>query len=205
MRDGPTGVGLLYTKPRNPFRNEMLKRQFDAVLKVYDDRHTDLVRVDRDGRYRRHLGNAWATQFWRGFDGHHLNWDADSRQSSGYAYWKAGFLLRQNLPTLPLKAFHEPIGGCPDHNKSDPANTNPLEIEKQITLTLPPQTIETLNQIAKATSQDLNAILTRATDYYLAGEGQDILNVAEGIEQLDRGESRDFDDVITEIEERVLR
>ena len=45
--------------------------------------------------------------------------------------------------------------------------------------------------------------MVRAMRLYLAGEGAEILNVANGLRQLDNGESEDMDDVIAQVEQIV--
>jgi len=134
LRDGPTGVLEKHPAIRNPFRQRVLKEQFDAIIKAYDARHKDIMRIDRNGRYRRHIGNGWATSFWRGFDGVLSDrWDAASRQSSAYACWRAGQALRSALPDLALSAADEPIedDGSTRVHLYDPKSASPMPIAAQ--------------------------------------------------------------------------
>lgn len=77
---------------KNPFKEVVLRNQWAACVKCFDERHKDLVRIDRrDGRTYQSRGNAWATHFWRGFNGacrreHYMG----SYDTLAYACWVAG-------------------------------------------------------------------------------------------------------------------
>lgn len=52
---------------RNPFKvGGIFATQFNTMLKAYAAGHQDIV---RQAGTRRHMGNALATAFWRGYDG----------------------------------------------------------------------------------------------------------------------------------------
>lgn len=70
---------------RNPFRIDMLRKQFDAMVYGYYTKHTDLIRADGV-----RPGNAWAQAFWRGFDGVPRPVRDNLKTSPAYACWKAG-------------------------------------------------------------------------------------------------------------------
>jgi len=76
---------------RNPFKIDMLRRQFDACLHCHEIKHRDLVRPDGTP----HRGNTIATWFWRGYEGVKPNWDAGSRQSAAYAAFRAGQVVKK--------------------------------------------------------------------------------------------------------------
>lgn len=51
---------------RNPFKaGSAFAKQFDGMLKAYEDGHRDVV---REGGKVRCMGNSMATAFWRGYD-----------------------------------------------------------------------------------------------------------------------------------------
>ncbi len=76
---------------RNPFRQDMMARQFDALVNCYVNQHRDLI---RDGF--RNLGNSWATGFWRGYDDviPSERWDRGSKQTFAWACYRAGKAVR---------------------------------------------------------------------------------------------------------------
>lgn len=75
---------------RNPFKKDILRRQFDACVLCYFTRHKDLFRPDGS----RHTGNGVANSFWWGFDGVRTpeQWDG-SRDTPAYASYRAGELI----------------------------------------------------------------------------------------------------------------
>ena len=74
-----------------------------------------------------------------------------------------------------------------------------------ISLRVPLDVLEQLDQIASAIDRPRSWIFLRALRKYLAEEGAEILDVQEGIAQLDRGEAVPLDDAIAELEEIVKR
>ena len=74
-----------------------------------------------------------------------------------------------------------------------------------ISLRLPSNLLQKLDRIAAAVERPRSWVLLRAIRQYLADEGQEILDVQEGIEQLDRGEGVPFDQVIAELEETIAK
>jgi predicted transcriptional regulator len=63
----------------------------------------------------------------------------------------------------------------------------------QISLRAPAATIDAFDRIAKALERDRSWVMLQAFSLYLKGEGGHILQEVEGIAELDRGESVDFD------------
>jgi predicted transcriptional regulator len=78
------------------------------------------------------------------------------------------------------------------------------ELSDPITLRLPAEVLEGIERIAKTSDRTRSWVMVRALRLYLAGEGADILGLAEGIGQLDKGDSEDLDDVIAQVE-RIVR
>ena len=76
---------------KNPFRQPLLRKQFDVMVAAHDNFHRD-VRPAADRRCR---GNSLATMFWRGFDNiatgmRGPNWPKGGDGSFGYACYRAG-------------------------------------------------------------------------------------------------------------------
>ncbi|MCO6177504.1 CopG family ribbon-helix-helix protein [Ciceribacter sp. RN22] len=66
----------------------------------------------------------------------------------------------------------------------------------QVSLQLPRQLVADFDRIAAALDRDRAWVFQTALAHYLAGEGAEILQDAEGIAEFDRGESVDLDEVI---------
>ena len=62
-------------------------------------------------------------------------------------------------------------------------------VKVQISLHVPAATVDAFDQIAEALDRDRTWVMLRAFSVRLRGEGSHILDEAEGIAQLDRGES----------------
>ena len=65
--------------------------------------------------------------------------------------------------------------------------------------------LKKLDKIAAAVERPRAWVFLRALRQYLAGEGAEILDVQEGIAQLDRGESAPLDDVMARLDELVAK
>jgi predicted transcriptional regulator len=63
--------------------------------------------------------------------------------------------------------------------------------------------VDAFDRIARAVDRDCTWVILQAFSAYLQGEGGHILEDAEGIAQLDRGESVDFDEIMNEIDEII--
>lgn len=77
------------------------------------------------------------------------------------------------------------------------------QLSDPITLRLPVDVLEAIERIAETSDRSRSWVMVRAMRLYLAGEGAEILNVANGLGQLDNGESEDMDDVIAQVEQIV--
>ncbi|HWV21632.1 MAG TPA: ribbon-helix-helix protein, CopG family [Devosia sp.] len=77
------------------------------------------------------------------------------------------------------------------------------QLSDPITLRLPVDVLEAIERIAETSDRSRSWVMVRAMRLYLAGEGAEILNVANGLRQLDNGESEDMDDVIAQVEQIV--
>lgn len=78
------------------------------------------------------------------------------------------------------------------------------ELSDPITLRLPVHVLAAIEKIAETSDRSRSWIMVRAMRLYLAGEGAEILSVADGIDQLINGESEDMDDVTADVE-RIVR
>ena len=77
------------------------------------------------------------------------------------------------------------------------------QLSDPITLRLPVDVLEAIERIAETSDRSRSWVMVRAMRLYLAGEGAEILNVADGLAQLDKSESEDMDDVIAQVEQIV--
>ena len=78
------------SRPRNPFRNKWMRRQYDTVMRFYDTR--DQVLFHENGKPKGHTG-TYTDHFWRGWCGIvDRAWAArkDVKKCISYAYWCAG-------------------------------------------------------------------------------------------------------------------
>ena len=75
----------------------------------------------------------------------------------------------------------------------------------QISLRVPGDMLADFDRIAAAMERDRSWLILRAMKSYLEGDGADILEEIEGIEQLDRGEGIDMDDVLDEADAMIRR
>ncbi len=96
LSEGPIGErhGEMHTLVRNPFKTKFMRANYEAAVKTYDIRGSNFIYPNTN---RRCVGNAWANNFWRGFDGVARNWDHASKQTPAYAMWCAGRDIRQAL------------------------------------------------------------------------------------------------------------
>ena len=74
-----------------------------------------------------------------------------------------------------------------------------------ISVRVPQTMLKKLDKIAAAIERPRAWVCLRALRQYLAGEGAEILDVREGIAQLDRGESAPLDDVMARLDELVAK
>jgi predicted transcriptional regulator len=68
--------------------------------------------------------------------------------------------------------------------------------ETAISLKLPASAVSAYDRIASALDRDRVWVMQKVLADYLAHEGAEILSEAEGLAELDRGESADLDDVL---------
>ena len=66
----------------------------------------------------------------------------------------------------------------------------------QISLRLPVEVVEMYDRIAEALDRDRTWVIHRALSKYLKEEGREILDDAQGLEELDRGDRVELDDVL---------
>ena len=74
-----------------------------------------------------------------------------------------------------------------------------------VSLRVPGDLIETLDKIAAALERPRSWVMLRALRQYIADEGQEVLDVQEGIAEADRGELVPIEDVLAEIDEIIAK
>jgi len=74
-----------------------------------------------------------------------------------------------------------------------------------ISIRVPADVLEKLDRIAAAIDRPRSWVCLRAIRRYLADEGAEILDVQQGIAELDRGEGMPFDDVMAELEDIITQ
>ena len=70
-----------------------------------------------------------------------------------------------------------------------------------ISIRMPADIIETLDKVAAVLERPRSWVILRAIRQYLADEGQEVLDVQEGIVEAERGEVVDFDEAMARFEE----
>ena len=74
-----------------------------------------------------------------------------------------------------------------------------------VSLRVPADLIETLDKIAAVLERPRSWVMLRALRQYIADEGQEVLDIQEGIAELDRGEGVSIDDVLAEMDEIIAK
>src|SRR5437764_8783231 len=67
-----------------------------------------------------------------------------------------------------------------------------------ISLRVPREVVKTFDQIAAAVERPRSWVMLRALRQYIADEGQEVLDVQEGIDELERGDIVPIEDVLAE-------
>jgi predicted transcriptional regulator len=74
-----------------------------------------------------------------------------------------------------------------------------------VSLRVPADLIETLDKIAAVLERSRSWVMLRALRQYIADEGQEMLDVQEGIAEAERGEVVPIEDVLAEMDEIIAR
>jgi len=74
-----------------------------------------------------------------------------------------------------------------------------------VSLRVPVDLIKTLDKIAAALERPRSWVMLRALRQFIADEGQEVLDVQEGIAELDRGEGIPIEDVLAEMDEIIAK
>ncbi len=74
-----------------------------------------------------------------------------------------------------------------------------------VSLRVPAEVIKTLDKIATALERPRSWVMLRALRKYIADEGQEVLDVQEGIAELDRGKGIPIEDVLAEMDEIIAK
>ena len=82
-----------------------------------------------------------------------------------------------------------------------PEGTNAMPISIRV----PADVIATLDKVAAILERPRSWVILRAIRQYLADEGQEVFDVQEGIEEAERGEVVDFDEVMAGLDEIIAQ
>ena len=82
-----------------------------------------------------------------------------------------------------------------------PEGTNAMPVSIRV----PADVVETLDKVAAILERPRSWVILRAIRQYLADEGQEVLDVQEGIEEAERGEVVDFDEVMAGLDEIIAQ
>jgi predicted transcriptional regulator len=80
-----------------------------------------------------------------------------------------------------------------------PAGRNAIPISVR----LPAELVERLDKVAAIMERPRSWVILDAVREYLADEGQEVLDIQAGIEELDRGEGIPADEVLAELREMI--
>lgn len=75
----------------------------------------------------------------------------------------------------------------------------PTELSDPISLRLPVDLLGEVEKVAEACERPRSWVIVRALRHYLDNEGADVLAIAEGMEQMRRGEVYDAEEVLREL------
>jgi len=82
-----------------------------------------------------------------------------------------------------------------------PEGTNAMPVSIRV----PADVVEKLDRVAEILERPRSWVILRAIRQYLADEGQEVLDVQEGIEEAQRGEVVDFDEVMAGLDEIIAQ
>ncbi|HEY8871575.1 MAG TPA: ribbon-helix-helix protein, CopG family [Stellaceae bacterium] len=82
-----------------------------------------------------------------------------------------------------------------------PEGTNAMPVSIRV----PADIVEKLDKVAAILERPRSWVILRAIRQYLADEGQEVLDVQEGIEELERGEGIPIEDVLAEMDEIIAK
>jgi len=74
-----------------------------------------------------------------------------------------------------------------------------------VSIRVPADLIEKLDKIAAALERSRSWVMLRALRQYVADEGQEVLDVQEGIAEAERGEMIPIEDVLAEMDEIIAK
>ena len=74
-----------------------------------------------------------------------------------------------------------------------------------VSLRVPAEMLEMLDKVAAAVERPRSWVILRALRIYLANEGQEILEIQEGIDEADRGETVPVEEILARLRARLLR
>jgi predicted transcriptional regulator len=141
-----------------------------------------------------------------------------SAQDRGYR-GQPGLIQPKGIAVLSRK-IGQPIRRILTHRRAaglSPQHTTHYIVAKQeilmpeatnampVSIRVPADVVETLDKVAAVLERPRSWVILRAIRQYLADEGQEVLDVQEGIEELDRGEGIPLDEVLAEMDEIIAK
>jgi predicted transcriptional regulator len=75
----------------------------------------------------------------------------------------------------------------------------------RVLIRVPADVVETLDKVAAGMERSRSWVILRAIRQYLADEGQEVLDVLEGIAEAERGEMIPFEEVLAQMDEIIAR
>jgi predicted transcriptional regulator len=78
-------------------------------------------------------------------------------------------------------------------------------LSTHVSLRVPTDILDALDKVAAAMERSRSWVMVQALKHYLESEGAEILDVAAGLAEAERGETVDFDEALSELRERVAR
>jgi len=72
-----------------------------------------------------------------------------------------------------------------------------------VSLRVPAEMLEMLDKVAAAVERPRSWVILRALRIYLANEGQEILDIQEGIDEADRGDTVPVEEILARLRARV--
>lgn len=77
---------------------------------------------------------------------------------------------------------------------------NEIKLSEPIAIRIPLEVLKDIERIAEIGERTRSWVIVRALKAYLASEGQEILDIAKGREDFDRGAVHDLNEILDEIE-----
>jgi predicted transcriptional regulator len=84
--------------------------------------------------------------------------------------------------------------------KNTDKSTDKPALSDPITLRVPQDILEDIEKIAQTADRSRSWVIVRALKYYLINEGSDLLEIRQGLEDIEAGRVHDAEEVFAELE-----